>query len=510
MDPQTARRKTTSINKLSARDPVLYAPCCTAGRSVVRKFLLTRLIPLYLLLLGACPVSQAADVLAPVTCVLPPEVVSSTLEQLDAVALECLKSPAYFRQRGHLETVLNLDEAALESFEKALMLAPDHAGTQVDYVQALIVTGDEASARDLLTQLLARNDVPVDLRPGLERQAAQLAAAAAAAAARPTVAAAEPERWHHRVTLNQSFGYDTNLNNAFSLSSLVLTGPQGNIELEVDPSSRAQSGGTTSSGLQWIGLRPDGESLWVAQADVRNRHTASQPLRYAQGDLALTWLQAPEAARQWILRTASSNVRRAGSPLYSSRLASALYQWSGTLCRPVAGIEVETRRYLQAHILDGGYNGLALSAQCPLDGAAVVPTGKSPTETGSSNGFGVLGLGVRLGTDRPYDELRAGGSQQAVELRARWQGKWAPANLQVEYVWQRQRDQEGYSPLLANDAVRRLTRNSLRFEASTPLSMSSLGSLQIYGTLEFGRQRSNIEIFNVLQTAVTLGLRWAL
>ena len=475
----------------------------------MQKRLLPRFLPLLLLLIGLSPASQAADALEPVTCALPPEVVGSTLEQLDAVALNCLKSPAYFRQRGHLETVLNLGEAAVDSFEKALMLAPDHAGTQVDYVQALIVTGDEASARDLLTQLLARDDVPVNLRPGLERQAAQLAAAAAAAAP-PTFVAAEPERWHQRVTLNQSFGYDTNLNNAFSLSSLVLTGLQGNIELEVDPSSRAQSGGTASSGLQWISLRPAGESLWVAQADVRNRHTASQPLRYAQGDLALTWLQAPEGARQWIVRAASSNVWRAGSPLYISRLASALYQWSGSLCRPVAGIEVESRRYPQAQILNGGYNGLALTAQCPLNDATNVSAGTGPTETGSNNGIGGIGFGLRLGTDRPYDELRAGGTQKAMEIRAGWQGKWAPANLQVEYVWQRQLDQDGYSPLLANDAVRRLTRSSLRFEASTPLSVSSTGSLQLYGTLDFGRQHSNIEIFNVLQTALTIGLRWRL
>ena len=472
----------------------------------MQKRLLSRFLPLLLLLIGLAPASQAAEALEPVACALPPEVAGGTLEQLDAVALNCLKSPAYFRQRGHLETALNLGEAAVDSFEKALMLAPDHAGTQVDYVQALIVTGDEASARDLLKQLLARDDVPVNLRPGLERQAAQLAAAAAP----PTVvAAAEPERWRQRVTLNQSFGYDTNLNNAFSLSSLVLTGPQGNVELEVDPSSRAQKGGTASSGLQWIGLRPAGESLWVAQADVRNRHTASEQLRYAQGDLALTWLQAPEAARQWIVRAASSNVWRAGSPLYSSRLASGLYQWSGALCRPVAGVEVESRRYPQAQILNGGYNGLALSAQCPLNGSANVSASNGPTDTGNNNGIGGIGFGLRLGTDRPYDELRAGGTQKAVELRARWQAQWAPAKLQVEYVWQRQVDQNGYSPLLASDAVRRLTRSSLRFEASTPLSVSSTGSLQLYGTLDFGRQQSNIEIFNVLQTAFTIGLRWA-
>ena len=470
----------------------------------MRKFLLTRLVPLCLLLLGVCPASQAAEAPAipPAACVLPPELASTTLAQLDAVALDCLKNPSYFRQRGHLETALKHSDAALDSFEKALLLEPDHAGTQVDYVQALIANGDAASARDLLSQLLARDDVPVGLRPGLERQAAQLAAAAL-----PVAAVIEPERWHHRVTVNQSLGYDTNLNNAFSLSSLVLTGPQGNVELEVDPSSRAQSGGTTSTGLQWIGLHPAGEGLWVAQADLRNRHTASALHRYAQGDLALTWLQAPEAARQWILRAASSNAWRAGSPLYSSRLASALYQWSGTLCRPVAGVELETRRYPQAATLDGGYRGLALSAQCPLNDAANVPT-----DTGGSPGIGNggIGLGLRLGTDRPYNALRAGGPQHAAELRARWQGKWALTNLQAEYVWQRQLDSNGYSPLLAGDAVRRLSRNSVRFEVSTPVGLTSLGSPQLYGTLEFGRQRSNIEIFNVLQTAVTLGLRWAL
>ena len=455
-----------------------------------------------MLLAGACQSSHAAG--DETDCALPDAASAPTLLQLDAIALQCLKSAPYFRTRGHLESSQNLPEGALVSFEKALLLEPGHAGTQLDYAQALIAAGDMPSARDLLRQLLARDDVPPQVRPDLQRQLQELDATAVVKAA-PAV----PDTSHYRTTVSQSFGYDTNLNNAFSLSSLVLTGPQGNIELEVDPSSRAQTGGTASSGLQWIGLRPAGESLWVAQADVRNRHTASEQLRYAQGDLALTWLQAPEAAHQWIVRAASSNVWRAGSPLYSSRLASGLYQWSGALCRPVAGVEVESRRYPQAQILNGGYNGLAFSAQCPLNGITNVMAGNGPTDTGNNNGIGGIGFGLRLGADRPYDELRAGGTQKAIELRARWQGQWAPAKLQVEYVWQRQVDQDGYSPLLASDAVRRLTRNSLRFEASTPLSVSSAGSLQLYGTLDFGRQHSNIEIFNVLQTAVTLGLRWS-
>ena len=471
-------------------------PVLKRGRPVARQtFALRRLISL-MLLAGACQSSHAAG--DETDCALPDAASAPTLLQLDAIALQCLKSAPYFRTRGHLESSQNLPEGALVSFEKALLLEPGHAGTQLDYAQALIAAGDMPSARDLLRQLLARDDVPPQVRPDLQRQLQELDATAVVKAA-PAV----PDTSHYRTTVSQSFGYDTNLNNAFSSSSLVLTGPQGNIELEVDPESRPKAGRTAITGLQWIGLHAWNDSLWIAQADLRHRYTSSHDHRYAQGDLALTWLQAPGAPRQWILRAASSNVWRTGNPLYASRLASALHQWAGSLCRPVAGVEVESRRYAQSEIVNGGYTGLTLSAQCAPD----IP-GVDGASTGP--GFGGFGFGLRMGIDRPSDALRAGGNQQAAELRTRWQGKLQQVSLQVDYIWQRQLDQDGYSPLLGNDAVRRLTRNSLRLEAGIPITLFNWGTPTLFGTAEVAHQRSNIVLFNVLQAAVTVGLRWRL
>lgn len=464
-------------------------------------FVIWGLLPISLLA-GACKTSYAAGDAA--TCMLPNETAVPTLPELDAVALHCLKSASYFRMRGHLEFTLKLPDAALESFEKALMIDPDHAGTQLDYAEALIAVHDEPSARDLLKQILARDDVPVNVRPALQMQLKELDAAAAALAVLPVA-----DSSHYRTTLSQSFGYDTNLNNAFSLSSLVLTGPQGNIELEVDPEFRPKAGGTSLTVMQWIGLQTWNDSLLIAQADLRNRHTASNDQRYAQGDLAMTWLQAPAAPSQWILRAASSNVLRAGSPLYDSRLASALHQWTDKLCRPVAGVEVEGRHYPQSGTLNGNYTGITLSAQCAPD-AQVSSDGTGSKSIINSSSIGGFGFGFRLGVDRPSDILRAGGTQQAVELRTRWQGKLQTINLQVDYIWQMQLDKTGYSPLLDNDAIRRVMRNSLRIEASIPLTLFNWGTPLLFGTAEIGRQRSNIELFNVLQTAVSVGLRWAL
>lgn len=460
----------------------------------MRQFLVTRgLLPLSVWL-GICTWSHAAESMS--ACELPVEPEFQTLQQLDAIALDCLKNAPYFRMRGHLEVARNLPEAALESFEKSLMLEPEHAGTQLDYAQAMIAAHDEPSARELIRQILARDDVPPLLVPNLQRQLQELDAAVM-----PTVKLTEADGWNYRTTLSQAFGYDTNLNNAFSISSLILTAPQGNIELEVDRNSRPKAGGTASTTLQWIGLRPWNGSLWIAQADFRNRYTGSSEERYAQGDLAVTWLQAPDETRQWIVRAASSNVLRAGSPLYESRLGSVLYQWTGNRCRPMAGVEIENRHYPQSDTLNGAYTGVNISAQCALGAPSLGFVGAASNS---------IGFGMRLGNDRPYDASRAGGLQHAGEFRARWQGKLQVTNLQLEYIWQRQIDQDGYSPLLGNDAVRRVTRNSLRFEASMPLPLSLWGSPRLYGSAEIGRQTSNIQIFNVPQAAVMLGLRWSL
>lgn len=490
-------------------------PALQWGRSVVQRGHAVAWRIGLLLVLGGVAAGTAHAAGEGALCVLPPPGQTVTLEQLDAVALDCLKSAEYFQLRGRLELAARQPEAALVSFERALLIDPDHVGTQVDYAQTLIAVRDEPSAAELIRQILARDDVPSRVRPQLERQlqaiteAAEPARAVATGAIREAVAEADP--WFHRVSLSQAFGYDSNLNNAFSLSSLVLTGPQGNVELEVDRDFRPQRGGTAVTALQWIGLRPAGQSLWIAQADLRNRHTASNEHRYVQGDVALSWLQAPEASSQWIFRLAQSYVLRAGRPLYDSRLGSGQRQWTANRCRIGAGLEVEGRRYLQSEVLDGTYRGLAFSLLCPGGAADSLSTvANAGAVDGPLWGLGGVSLSMRLGVDRPSDGDRAGGEQRAGELRARWQGAWASTNLQLEYVWQRQLDESGYSALLSNGAVRRITRNSLRLEASRPLPFWTQSRTQVFGTAEFSRQRSNLQLFDVTQAAVMVGLRWAL
>lgn len=472
------------------------SPAPQRGRSALRQNFTAWNFASFAAVALFCNLCHAAA--SPTVCTLPAEIDADTLQQLDAIALDCLKSAPYFRRRGHLETAQGLSEAALESFEKALMLEPDHAGSQLDYAQAMIAVHDEPSALELIKQLLARDDVPPHLLPRLQRQLKDLNLAVLTSSRLANV-----DEWHSRTTLSQSIGYDTNLNNAFSLSTLLLTAPQGNIELEVDKNSTPKAGGVASTTLQWIGLRPWDGNLWIVQADARNRYTASSDQQYAQGDLAVTWLQSPDAPRQWIVRAASSSVLRAGSPLYESRLGSVLYQWAGSFCRPVAGIEAESRRYPQSETLKGAYTGISLSSQCAMGES--VPGGVEAVDNSSSIGFG-----MRFGLDRPYDTLRAGGTQGDAEFRARWQGKLQITNLQLDYIWQRQVDQSGYSSLLDNNAVRHVIRNSLRLEASVPVMLFTWGKPLLYGTVEVAHQRSNIEIFNVLQTAVTFGLRWSL
>lgn len=410
----------------------------------------------------------------------------------------CLRSAAYYRQHGQWLLKQGNPGAAIEALERALLLEPEHLGTQLDYAQALIVMGDVDSATALLSALQAQPNVPAPIAALL---ASQLQALNQLAHANNAPA---PQGLTSRVMFSQSLGGDTNLNNAPSASNIILTYPELDLNLPLQDASRAQSGATAATALQWTGLLPVQRQVWLLQAKGQARQTSTATNRYEQAELGATWLQDPSAPQQWIARAEHTQLRWDNKKLYSSQKLSLQHQWapnpnsaktantadnaSTPNCRLAVGAEVEDRAFSASRTADGLYRGATLTLVC---------------QNSSS-----LSVQLSTGLDQPRQPERVGGAQRQHELRVQWQFAALGNQWQAEYAHQRQQDTTGYSPLLARNAVRRVSRQAVRLEASRPTHWAAIGSPQWFGSVELTHQSSNLALFASSRHAAQTGLRW--
>lgn len=447
------------------------------------------------------PVTPPAAIAAhaePEPCASPPPADASAQQaqrHFDQLEPHCLRSAAYYRQRGQWLLKQGNPGAAIEALERALLLAPTHLGTQLDYAQALIAIGDLASATGLLRALQAQPNVPPPIATLIagQLQALNLLAAASLAPA---------QGLSSRFMLSQAVGHDSNLNNASTATNITLTYPEADLNLPLQEASRPLSGAVAATALQWTGLLPVDRQLWLFQAKAQARHTSGPANRYQQAELGATWLQNASAPRQWIARAEHTQLRWADRNLYNSAKLSLQHQWAHSTparpkgasaqspfnCRSAVGAELEDRAFPGSPSANGLYRGAIFTLACQNSQS--------------------LSLQLRTGLDQPHQANRVGGAQRQHEARVQWQLNTAGTEWQAEYSYQRQQDTTGYSPLLARNAVRRVTRQALRLEASQPTQWAALGNPQWFGSLELTRQSSNLQLFSSSRHAAQTGLRW--
>jgi hypothetical protein len=318
------------------------------------------------------------------------------------------------------------------------------------------------------------------------------------------------------------------------------------VTLSLLEASRPQRGSANLSTAQWLGIKPAGSQLWLLQAELRSRHTDSSATRYQQADVSASWLQAPDAPRQWIVRTGLTKVDFGGQALLQGARVSLLHQWqpvvapaaasaagqggypapyqaayqpayqaanqpanqpsqAASACRPSAGLEAEARRYPVSPELNGRYTGLLAAVNCS---GADVP-GSSALQSALLSQQ-QLGLQLRLGRDQPDNVTRPGGSNRRLEVRATWEARLGAYKASTDYNHTRQLDASGYSLLLADNLARRISRHSLRAELARPLPGGWLGGAEGFVSVEVNRQTSNLVAFESRQQALYTGLRWLL
>ena len=410
-------------------------------------------------------------------CLVPMGVPSTQLERrialhaLDLQARQCTHDADWHAQRGALLLALGRAAEAAEALERAILLAPNHAGARVDYADALALLGDVDSARALAEALLSQADVPVAARQhllaGLQRW--QLSQSA----------------WQFAAMLGAGLMWESNLNGGPADSNLLLTLPEGVLNVQLVPEAQPQSGFARLYHVGASASRPlAAERQLLLRTQLRWRDAAAAGNDYQTAQFDATLVQ-PGAHGELAAQLSHGEQHFAGARLLGETRLLAQYQWRISPCAPVLGADAAWRRFPSAAILDGEQLALRLGAHCS----------RAPWRTDAQ---------LRLALDRPLDPDRPGGRQRWAELRlgAGWQGERYAARL--EFNLDHVADHQGYSPLLGAGRVRKVFRQALRAELVRVLDPH----WELGASIDYFRQRASLALFEVDNVGLYFGARY--
>ena len=377
---------------------------------------------------------------------------------------------------------------AQQVLERVVLVKPDFAGAWIDLALAHARLGEIPTALQIVEHVESSFNVPVPLHEQLTRLRAELHRLA-----EPRSRIADMLMAERRGYLQLTAGRDSNANLGLATSVLSLT-PVGQppIQMEVAPGSRArpdtfvQMRGNLQQTLQF------GESN-RGRLHLSGQYKDFSSLKdYNLGDLAASYAHeyALPQWRDWALE-GTANLR--GILIGGNRFATLSSTGLGVVryangCRFGARAGREWRDYGIAGYVDADVRLLTFSATCQSEGVQ----------------FGLL---ANVARDNPLG-TRAGGQTDRQELGMHYALQLSPrlGVVLIGLVGQ-YRDSTGYSPLLENGAVRRITRTSARMEWLWQI-YPDRPEWAIQVEVERLQDHSNLEIFNFRNTLGAIGLRY--
>jgi len=401
----------------------------------------------------------------------------------------CLGSAAFLAGLGALLLEEGDIEQALVWLERALLLDPEHLGARADYALALAAQGQPAALQELAAALQGRSDIPAALRARL------YPAQTRSPFAWPAIRLGHALRtvsWRAQGEVSLLAGYDGNLDRSPRLTELTLTLPDGVLVLPVQ--SQPRSGAATlGSAAAQLAYAPQPSTI------VRTGLVAAG--RAAPSERSTDWRQW-----QWISGASHAyNDLRAeldfslagvagplGEPYALRRLALSL-QAQLQRCRLQLGLERERRSQSRTPALDSRTDAWQASAQC------------RPDQWGGWSWT----LDLRGERDRPDLPDRPGGTQRSHGAGLRLAGPgWGQTWFEIAVRAAASRDALGYSPLLENNARRRMAVQQFTLEAALPIWQTSEQRLEGVVKWQIASQTSNLPLFRYRAGSLYGGMRW--
>lgn len=391
---------------------------------------------------------------------------------------QCQRDAAWLAWVGQALNHLGRYPLAAEYLERALMLEPDPPAVRAAYAVALAGSGDQLAALNLLQSLQGEQGLPPALQRSIQQQLAQWT-----------------ERSNRspvqRIYAGLRLGYDSNLLGTPNLSSLTLTLPGQSLQLPLDASYLRRPGYSRRFDAGWTLQHGN----WQLAASAGGRDSPQH------ADAALQQLQASaehlgrrhylSAAAGWLHSQGGARYRTLGLSGGGRRSAA-----SAPGCQDRLGPEWQQRQLGSNPVLSGNFFGIVWQRSCEAASAAAF-----------GQHLGAWQVSLRAGQDRPQDPARPGAVQNQVGVRLVALGAgWAPRQewlLDSELF--HQQDTTGYSPLLKDNAKRRLTRAALRAEYTFVLAPPPAWSLSL--GFEWQNQQSNLVLFQQKSHGAYVALR---
>jgi hypothetical protein len=410
-----------------------------------------------------------------------------SLEQLAAWADACDENAFFHAYLGAQLLAAGQTEAAAVVLEKALLINPDLPGAQLDFAQALAQIGLKGSARAILSDVLQRPDIQPELKNQLSK-------------AQPLQA--QPS-WKWQALAQTAYGHESNLNSATYTDSLTLYLSNGPVTLGLTDNDRpvagdafktsvAVQGSLRVAGLQELSVNAALNSKAGAASVGGNNRTAEGALKYslptAAGNVSGVWQLAAGGTQFWL------NSQTA----YSDQGLQIKYNWDtlGAACKLAPSIGTIDQKFPQAPTLNGTYAYTRVDWVCRT----------------SKNQETHVALGA--GQDKAQDVNRPGGNRARSDMHIRHeQIVQLPVlpylgNLTGQLTaWLRHaqsKDKLAYSELLG-DLKSNTKRTDVGLGYWVPVSKLWSAGLNIETT----SQRSNNTLFNLKNSAIYAGIRWA-
>jgi len=367
--------------------------------------------------------------------------------------------------------------SAREQLEQVVQAWPDHAGAWIDLALACRQGGDTEAAIEHLAYARQRFPLP----PPLEQQIAlwqkQWEAPPAAHAS---------DRWQREIRFG--LGYDSNANSGLALSQISLSLPGESLILPLDPDYRPR--GDSFAQLDYLAWGPawsvEGRKLnpFALVRHRQNAHESDYDQSDFQAGVVYPFAQHPDS--HWQATLIARHYRLGGRALSNSQRVILQQLRPMGDCRLALGGEMENRLYSSVS-LDGTQFWLGGNYACK-------------TRLGTQ-----LSAHLRLGHEVPHDSSRPGGGHSALEATFQASHAW-PDGRHLLAAWQIGRgiDDDGYSPVLENNASRRLTRHHLHVTFSQPLRERWDARF----SLDLQRQEANLPLFEQRANQAMIGLAY--
>lgn len=412
-----------------------------------------------------------------------PEVKKLIEQNRTAEAIRCLdqllpqfeNDAHYFNLLGVLHLHQKSYANAAAAFERVVLIQSDNAGAWLDLALANAEAGNFAMARQYFDYIEQELSPP----PNVTRLIVQ-------SRTKMKVAEAGPRHWSGKI--EAMMGYDSNANSGLLEKNIVVTFQGGKLEIPIDASYAARPDSFRHVALQGSYQKQSGSQSFFWNTNAASHHFTNEH-RFSHYDLSSN-VGLVHRANAIDMGAAFSveHLVLGKQSLLNNQNFSVFFEKNNGHCQVNLAFEHEWRRYHSTTILNGDtvWKNLALACTASFQAGSLQNT-----------------LLIRHGTDRPL-KVRPGGvaNRREAIFKSAWRNTRA-FRIELSFHLAQSHDQEGYSPLLENNAKREVLRKGYQMQMIYPTAYR----WNLLANWSYNTSLSNLALFKQKNNVFSLGVQ---